>query len=108
MDGLPLAINGFTDHVHLLVSLPPRMAISDLVRTLKANSSKWFHETFPSRLFQWQEGYSVFTVSESNRERVVRYIEGQPDHHARVSFQDELIELLKKHHVEWDPRWIWD
>lgn len=73
---------------------------------MKANSSKWVHETYPARLFQWQEGYSAFTVSESNRERFVHYLESQRDHHARISFQDELIELLTKHHVEWDPRWI--
>jgi REP element-mobilizing transposase RayT len=67
-DGQLIAAGGTADHVHLLVSIPPSVSVSDMLRKLKANSSKWIHETFPEhRGFSWQEGYGAFSVSQSNR-----------------------------------------
>src|SRR5579864_9108232 len=79
-----LAINGAPDHVHLLVSLAPTESVADLMRLVKTNSSRWVHEQFPERRdFGWQTGYAEFTVSESRREQVRKYIAGQRDHHRR-------------------------
>jgi len=107
IEGTAISVGGVADHVHILASIPAKISISDVVRTIKANSSKWMHEVKTLRAFQWQEGYSAFTVSESNREAVIRYIENQEDHHRRGSYQDELIALLRKHGVEFDEATLW-
>jgi len=102
LDSTALAIGGVADHVHLLMAYPPRLAIADMVRTIKSNSSSWVHEKWPDRLFQWQAGYAAFSVSESSREQVVRYIQQLQDHHQQTSFQDELLAFLKRHQVDYD------
>lgn len=108
LDGKALAIGGAADHVHLLVSLPPTVAVSDALRDIKANSSRWGHETWPARLaFGWQTGYAAFSVSPSNREAVERYIADQQKHHRKFTFQEEFIALLEKHGVAYDPRYVW-
>lgn len=100
-------INGPSDHVHIALSTPPDLAVSDCVRTIKANASRWVHERFSNlRDFQWQEGYSVFSVSKSNMGSVVRYIQNQREHHKAVSFEEELKAFLEKHGVEYDPRFF--
>lgn len=105
--GVALLINGVADHIHILASLPATAAPSNFVGKLKANSSKWVHETFPEhRLFAWQLGYSAFSVSVSQKQGVLDYIAGQEDHHRKVSFQEELISFLKKHGVDHDERYV--
>ena len=75
LDGTALIINGTLDHVHLLVSLPSRLAVADAMRVLKTNSSRWVHEKWTSRAsFGWQTGYGAFSVSQSNRQAVAEYI----------------------------------
>ena len=96
-----LEIGGVEDHVHILAKLPPTIAVSDFLEKLKANTSKWSKSV--RRGFGLQEGYSGFTVSESQVLRVRRYIQNQREHHAKVSFRDELIALLAAHGVEYDP-----
>jgi REP element-mobilizing transposase RayT len=104
----PIAIGGTTDHVHLLTRLPADLAVADCLRVIKTNSSRWVKEKWPERQsFGWQGGYGAFSVSESNRANVIRYIEGQARHHLRISFQDEFLGLLRKHGVEFDERYIW-
>ena len=103
MQGNPLAVNGVADHVHLLISLPPSVSVADAVRVIKTNSSKWIHETFPQKSFAWQAGYAVFTVSQSKRETVSRYIARQDEHHRRVTFKDELAALLRRHGISISP-----
>jgi REP element-mobilizing transposase RayT len=104
-----LTIGGTADHVHLLLSFPPTLCVADAVRTLKSNASGWVHDTWPSRReFAWQTGYGAFNVSESNREAVVRYIEGQERHHHRLTFKEEFIALLERHNIPYDERYIWD
>ncbi len=102
-----LAIGGVEDHVHFLFGWRTDEAISVLLRNLKANSSKWIHQTFPGLAeFRWQEGYAIFSVSESQVDRVVRYIASQEEHHRVKSFQEELIEFLKAHNLPYDGRYL--
>ena len=106
--GRLLASGGTADHVHLLATLRPKPAVSDILRDLKANSSKWMHETFPKmRAFRWQDGYGAFTVSYSNIEQVRRYITNQEQHHRRMTFQEEFVQVLERHGIEYDPRYVW-
>lgn len=109
LTGTALLINGTTDHVHLLLRLPATCALADLVRTVKANSSRWIHEDFPNPdRFAWQTGYGAFSVSESNCARVLNYIRRQEQHHRRLSFQDEFVAFLQRHGLEYDERHLWD
>jgi REP element-mobilizing transposase RayT len=100
---------GITDHVHLLLHLPASLAMSDAMRLLKTNSSKWVHETFPeAAAFAWQSGYGAFSVSMSMRATLIGYIDRQEEHHRTQSFQEEYLGLLRKHDVDFDERYLWD
>lgn len=106
--GIALEINGMPDHVHLLVKLSQNKSIADVLRELKADSSGWVHQEFPSlKTFSWQLGYAAFTVSESQVERVRQYIRNQKQHHRRVTFQDELLSLLRAHGVDFEEKYLW-
>lgn len=103
-----LAINGTNDHVHVLAGVHQSMSISDLVRTLKSNSSGWMHDTFPgSGAFGWQNGYGAFSVSQSNVSKVIEYIHTQEEHHRVKSFKEEFLDFLRVHEIEYDPKYIW-
>ena len=107
--GVSLRINGTDDHVHILARTPKTVADSDFMRILKPNSSKWVHETFPQhRNFAWQVGYGWFSVSKSSVPKVEAYIDSQKEHHRSMTFQEEFIQLLKKHGIEYDERYLWD
>jgi len=104
-----IEVGGVEDHVHALLSLPATLAISKAAQLIKGGSSKWVHETFPEyRLFNWQEKYGAFGVSVSQVDNVVDYIRNQPAHHRKMTFQEEFLELLKKHRIEFDERYLWD
>jgi putative transposase len=104
-----LAIGGVADHVHLLLSLPATCSIAKAMQCIRGRSSKWAHETFPQqRQFGWQQEYGAFSVSVSQLESVITYIGGQEKHHRKLSFQEEFMALLKKHHVEYDARYLWE
>lgn len=95
LKAIPIAIGGTADHFHFLTRLPADLAPSDCMRVVKANSSRWLKERWPERRdFAWQGGYGAFSVSESNRTAVIRYIQDQARHHQRISFQDEFLALL--------------
>jgi REP element-mobilizing transposase RayT len=104
-----LSIGGVEDHVHLLPSLPATMPIAKAMQLIKGGSSKWVHETFPGQLtFAWQTKYGAFSVSVSQVEKIVRYIEDQETHHRKMSFEEEFIALLKKHGIAYDERFLWE
>jgi putative transposase len=106
LGGEALAINGMADHAHLLVLLPPTIAMAESLRTLKANTSKWVHENWREQSkFTWQSGYSAFSVSKSGVKDVLRYIDNQEEHHRKFSYQEELLSLVKKHGLEYDERY---
>jgi putative transposase len=107
--GVLYDIGGIEDHVHLYLRWRTDASISDLMRTVKARSSKWVHETFPTLAsFAWQEGYSVFSVSKSQEDAVKRYIAGQAEHHKKEDFKSELLRLLRAHGVEFDERYVFE
>lgn len=99
--GIPLQINGTLDHIHILCIQPKEMCISDLVRNIKAYSSKWFNEKYHSR-FHWQTGYAAYSVSKSNEDRVNEYIVNQKKHHEKVSFMEEYRKFLEMHGLKFE------
>lgn len=102
-----IAINNMPDHLHLLVGLRPDAALSDLVRDVKAGSSKFVNERrWVVGRFSWQEGFGAFSYSRSQLGTVIRYIENQPKHHAKKSFREEYLEMLEKFGVEYDRRYV--
>jgi REP element-mobilizing transposase RayT len=108
-DTKALITGGTEDHVHILLSLPSTMPIAKAMQLIKGGSSKWIHDTFPEqRLFAWQEKYGAFSVSFSQLDAIQEYIRNQHEHHRTKSFQEEFLALLKKHHIEYDERYLWD
>ena len=106
--GVALAVNGTEDHVHLLAKLRQDVALSEVVRDLKASSSGWMHKVFPDLLgFMWQRGYGAFTVSESQACAVRRYVERQKLRHRRQGFREEFVSFLRANGIEFDERYLW-
>jgi putative transposase len=105
LDGISQQVGGVTDHVHLLIGLKATHCLADFMRELKKASSTWARENFESE-FAWQDGYAAFTVSASARERVRKYILDQARHHAKRDYVSELRELLEKHGVAYDERYL--
>jgi REP element-mobilizing transposase RayT len=109
LGGSCIEINDIEDHIHILALLPPKLALSDVLRDVKANSSKWIHEKFPQlATFAWQDGFSAFWISTSQVPDVRTYIQNQKEHHKRSDFKAELLALLQRHGIEFDDRYIWD
>ena len=103
-----LAVGGMEDHVHILLSLPAKLAMAKSVQFIKGGSSKWIHDTFPEhKNFAWQKGYGAFSIGISQLPATVAYIRAQPEHHRKVSFQEEFIRFLKKHGIEYDEQYVW-
>jgi len=105
LDGIALKVGGVEDHVHALIGLKPVHCIADFTRELKKATSVWAAANHDPE-FQWQEGYSIFTVSASLMEKVSRYIERQEEHHRKLTFEEELRQLLEKHGVRYDPKYL--
>jgi putative transposase len=99
-----IAVGGTDNHVHLLLSVPPGMHLVELIRDLKANSSRFMKSNVPG--FSWQDGYAAISVSPSQVEVVKRYIAGQREHHRRRTFDDELLALLDKAGVSYDKTYV--
>ena len=106
--GILLTIGGTSDHVHLLAKLPPTIAVSDLLRLINTNSSRWLNERGDVRYFEWQAGYSAFSVSESQVDRVRQYIQAQEQHHRTITFREEYLAMLRKHNIEFDERYVFE
>ncbi|MBE7462359.1 MAG: IS200/IS605 family transposase [Planctomycetes bacterium] len=103
-----LAINGYTDHVHLLCSLSKTMALAELLRKVKAHSSTWAKRKGRAHgNFAWQDGYSAFSIGQSGVPALMRYIESQKNRHRRVGYQEELRSFFKKYGVAFDERYVW-
>ena len=95
------AIGGMEDHAHMLIQLPSKISLADAVIEIKTSSSRWL-----GRNFEWQRGFGAFSVSVSNRSAVIRYIQSQQKHHRKMSFEEEFLAFLKKHGIDYDPRYV--
>ena len=103
-EGFPLVAAGGTDnHIHLLFCLPASYTLAHAVQKLKGSSSRWMGHGF-----SWQEGYGAFSLGISQVERTVSYIQSQKEHHKKLTFQEEFRQILKKHGIEYDERYVWD
>jgi putative transposase len=104
-----IEIGGVADHIHMLLSLPSTLTIAKAMQLIKGGSSKWVHDTFPEQqLFGWQTKYGAFSVSVSQLDGVIRYIQTQPEHHRKRTFKEEFVALLNKHRIPYDPRYLWE
>ncbi len=99
-----LAMGGTANHVHILMAVPAKCALSDAVRDLKANSSRWMSEN--GARFSWQEGFGAFSVSPSQAAVVKEYIRNQEAHHCKRNFEEEFLLLLKKSGIEYDGKYV--
>lgn len=106
LEAYPQAIDGWNEHVHVLVGLRATHVVADFVRELKKASTIWIQQEIQLRGFAWQKGYAAFTVGWREREIVRRYIDGQEDHHRRKPFSEEFIELLNEAGIAFDPKYL--
>ena len=103
----PVQVGGVADHVHLLFGLSRTVSLAEMVKQLKTSSTKMIREKGHGD-FSWQTGYGAFSVSESNKSAVIAYIVDQEMHHRKMTFQEEIRALLKKHSMSFDERYVWD
>ena len=102
-----VSVGGTADHAHLLILIPPTIAVAKAVQLVKGGSSKWLHENFSLRNFAWQEGYGAFSIGASQVDEVATYIARQQEHHRVKGFQEEYLAYLKEYDVEYDERYVW-
>ena len=104
-----IKIGGYLNHVHILCHLHRTISQAQLIKTIKAYSSKWI-KTMGDQYsnFYWQDGYAVYSVSFSEMDRLIKYIENQKEHHTSKSFQEEYIEFLKYYNIDYDEKYMWD
>jgi REP element-mobilizing transposase RayT len=104
-----IIVNGVADHVHVFVGLKPSMSISDLVRDIKNNSSKYINDqNFVKGKFSWQEGYGAFSYANSQINNVYNYILNQEEHHNKQSFKDEYMKFLNDFHIEYNEKYLFE
>jgi putative transposase len=109
LKGRSIAVGGVEDHIHLLANLSPTIAISDVIREIKAGSSKWMNVLSETKSrFEWQKGYAAFTVSYSNIDSVELYVKRQEQHHTRKTFREEYIEFLRRHKIEFEDAHLFE
>ncbi len=102
-----IIVNGVSDHVHILLGMKPSIALSDIVRDIKNNSSKFINEKNPLKnRFEWQAGYGAFTYSHSQLSKIYRYIQDQERHHQKRGFREEYVDLLQHFDIAYDERYI--
>lgn len=102
-------VGGVADHLHIVTALPRTLSQADMVEKVKKTSSKWIKGLASKyRQFYWQRGYGAFSVSPSQLDAVLEYVESQEKHHRTHSFQEEYREFLRKYGVEFDERYVWD
>jgi len=102
-----LAINGMSDHIHILIGLRPTQSISDLMQDIKGGSSKWINlKKFLKIKFEWQEGYGAFSYSKSQLGNIIQYIKNQENHHKAKSFREEYLEILKEFEIDYNENYI--
>ena len=109
LNQFPLAVNGYNDHIHIFFELHPTSAVSDILRDVKSNSSRWIDEQkFLEGRFQWQSGFGAFSYSRSQRDNVINYIMNQEKHHTGKSFKDEYLALLRNFEIEYKDAYMFE
>lgn len=104
-----ITVNGTEDHIHCFLGLKPVVSVSELMKTVKAKSSKYINDhKLTNERFEWQTGYGVFSYSQSQVDRVYKYIMNQEEHHRKIKFKDEYLDLLKKFRVEYDEQYVFE
>lgn len=104
-----ISIYAMPNHLHILIGMKPDMSVSDLVRDIKAGSSKHINDhRLVSGKFSWQEGFGAFSCSKSQLDKVIIYIQNQEEHHAKKSFREEYIGLLQKNRVDFDEKYLFE
>ena len=104
-----IEIGGVADHVHILLSLPSTLSIAKAMQLIKGGSSKWVLDSFPEQhCFGWQVKYGAFSVRVSQLDKTLQYIQNQPEHHGKMTFQEEFLALLKHHGIAYDERYLWE
>ena len=107
-DSEMISIGGTENHIHILFNLSKTKALSEIVKQVKASSSKWFKtQNGVQKSFAWQDGYAAFSVNPAEVDVVVTYLRNQKEHHKTKSFEHELLQFLKKYEVEYDEQYIW-
>jgi REP element-mobilizing transposase RayT len=103
------AIGGVSDHIHILISIKPNILLSDLVRDIKCNSSKWINERqYVIGKFQWQQGFGAFSYTHWHLDTIINYINNQEEHHKKKSFKDEYLEFLEQFYIEYDEKYLFE
>ncbi|MCB1237347.1 MAG: IS200/IS605 family transposase [Verrucomicrobiae bacterium] len=106
---IPIEIGGVSDHVHLLTTLSRTLTIADFVKETKRVSALWLKERSADfRAFHWQAGYGVFSIGQSQKDTVIRYVRDQEAHHRKRTFKEEFRDFLDRYEVEYDERYVWD
>lgn len=109
LNQFPLAVGGYKDHVHLFFELNPTTSLSELMQKVKANSSKWINDNkLVIGHFEWQKGYGAFSHSRSQRDKVIKYIMQQEQHHRQLSFRDEYLKMLEDFNIKFDNQYIFE
>jgi REP element-mobilizing transposase RayT len=109
LDCNPVRVGGFCDHIHICCVLSKKITQAKLLEEVKKESSRWIKTKGKQyENFYWQNGYGIFSVNPAEIERVVKYIDNQLEHHKKRTFQDELVDFLKKYGMEYDERYLWD
>lgn len=104
-----MIINGVSNHIHILIGFMPDCSISSLVRDIKSNSSRWINRSgFINEKFEWQKGFGVFTIGQSQVDRVVNYIQNQEQHHQKKTFRQEYIAFLEAYKIEYNGQYIFE
>lgn len=104
-----MIVNGVPNHIHLLIGTKPNCNLSDLIRDIKANSSKWINEKKWTNIhFEWQTGFGAFTVSQSGVPKVIEYIKNQEEHHRKKTFKEEYVEFLKAYQIDFKDEYLFD
>lgn len=104
-----IVIGGVENHVHILLGIKPNIALSDLVREIKANSSRFIDERkFIRGKFSWQEGFGAFSYSHSHLGNIIRYVENQEIHHRKTNFKEEYLTFLQKYEIDFDEKYLFD
>jgi putative transposase len=104
-----LAVGGWKDHIHIFFGMPVTKCVADILRVVKANSSKWINEQKKIQgRFEWQSGYGAFSYSKDQRDRVIKYIMNQEAHHTQKTFKDEYLQLLQQFGVEYDHEYVFE